>query len=597
MKRPRPTHSLTHSPTRARGRCLGLAALLLALACGALHAQVPPENWAPSERVTPPAPTPTSSPEPPKRPALNLVVEKLPASVNSPDYDEISPVVSRDGRRLFFTRVGAPDFERQLLIDGADAADSLSAPDYERLLRRVYNQIGGAGAAEVWRSRFNQDIWVAKFDRSGQLAAVEHPGAPLNNALPNALASAMPEPGHFLVINQFPRQGGLAKGFSHVFTKRDGSYTWPTPMDIDQYYTHGEGIGATVSEDGRVMILSLQRTGGFGATDLYVSHRVDSTHWTAPVSLGADINTEFRESTPSLSEDMQTLYFSSNRWGRGGNDIYFCRRLDDGWTKWSLARRFRPPISSEHDDSQPYFNEATGYLYFTSKRDGSSDIYRVQVQKPKPLDILIVGRVKHARTGEPIDAEVTVRPRGVTGLDTVVQTKNGRFDYRVSSLRDLEFSAEKPGFLGHLEHVNLRRQSYLNAYEIDILLDPQEKGGVITLDPIFFKQSVAEIKPESTRQLERLRDVLDKYPNVYVRIEGHTDNQGPTAALDKLSRERAQAIRDYLIANGIDRTRVQAAGYGGTRPVADNDTDEGRATNRRVEVVITRILPARPRQG
>ena len=547
---------------------------------------------APSEATSAPLPPPVR-----KRPALNLVVEKLPAAVNSPDYDEISPVVSRDGRRLFYTRVGSPDYNRNLLIDGTDAADSLNAPDYERLLRRVYNQIGGAGSSEVWRSRFNQDIWMATMDRSGQLASVTHPDAPLNNALPNALASAMPEPGHFLVINQFPRRGGMTKGFSHVFTRRDGSYTWPMPMEIDNYYTHGEGIGATVSEDGRVMILSLQRAGGYGQTDLYVSHRIDSTHWSSPESLGADINTEFRESTPSLSEDMQTLYFSSNRWGRGGNDIYFCRRLDSTWGNWSLARRFRPPISSEFDDSQPYFNEATGYLYFTSKRDGTSDIYRVRVQEPKPLDILIVGRVKHARTGELLDADVTIRPAGVTGYDTLVSTVDGRFEYRVNSLRDLVFSADKEGFLGHLEYVTLRRQSYLNAYEIDILLDPQEKGGVITLDPIYFKQSVAEIKPGSERQLERLRDVLEKYPNIYVRIEGHTDNQGPEAALDKLSRERAETIRSYLIKNGIDRTRVQAAGYGGRRPVTSNETEQGRITNRRVEVVITRILPTRKSAG
>ena len=520
-----------------------------------------------------------------------LVIEKLPAPVNTDAYDEISPVLSRDGRRLFFTRSGAPDFNRNLLIDGTDARDSLDEAGYERLLRRVYAQIGGSTSGAVHTSRFNQDIWVAEFDRGGALRTVRHPDTPLNNALPNALAAAMPEPGHYLVINRFPERGGMEAGFSHTHQRADGSWTWPRPVEIDGYYKSGEGVGATLSDDGEVMILSLQRGDGRGLSDLYVSRRIDSTHYSRPENLGPDINTEFRESTPSLSEDKRTLYFSSNRWGRGGNDVYFCRRLDDSWTNWSLARRFKPPISSERDDSQPYFNEASGYLYFTSNRDGSSDIYRVRVQKPKPLDILIVGRVKHARTGEPLDAVVQVVPRGRPGEDTLIATRKGRFDLRVDNLMDLTFAAEKEGFIGHVERLSMRRQSYLNAYEIDILLDPQEKGGTITLDPIYFEQSRAVIRPESTPQLERLRDVLRRYPNIYVRIEGHTDNQGPESALDKLSRERAEAIRAYLLANGVARTRVQAAGYGGRRPVSENETEAGRVANRRVEVVITRILP------
>ena len=524
-------------------------------------------------------------------PIMELVVEKLPAPINSDEYDEISPVVSRDGQRLYFTRTGSPDFNQNLRFNGTNAADSLDAHGYEQLLRRVYTQIGGRPNGEVWNSKFNQDIWLAEFDRNDRFVKISHPDTPLNNALPNALGAVLPETGHFITINQFPSRGGLDKGFSHTRRKSDGGFTWPEPITIDEYSTTGDGVGVTVSEDGDIMILSLERHGGFGKTDLYVSRRLDSLHWSKPVNLGEGINTNFRESTPSLSEDKKTLYFSSNRWGRGGNDIYFCRRIDTSWHNWSLARRFKPPISSARDDSQPYFNEATGYLYLTSNRDGSSDIYRVRIQEPKPLDILVVGTVKHARTGEPMDALVEVSSRGVVGEDTTLTTTNGRFEFRVKALRDFAISAEKDGFIGHVERLNIRSQTYKNAYEIEVLLDPQEKGGIITLDPIFFKQSLADIKKQSTPQLERLRDVLNKYPNIFVRIEGHTDSNGKQASLDKLSRERAESIRSYLLRNGIDPVRVQAIGLGARKPIASNETREGRETNRRVEVVITRILP------
>jgi len=432
---------------------------------------------------------------------------------------------------------------------------------------------------------------LAEFDHTDRFVRLSHPDTPLNNALPNALGAVMPEPGHFITINQFPKQGGLEKGFSHTRRKSNGGFTPPEPITIDNYHTSGDGVGVTLSEDGEIMILSLERSGGFGMTDLYVSRRIDSLRWSAPINLGKGINTNFRESTPSLSEDKKTLYFSSNRWGRGGNDIYFCRRVDTSWHNWSLARRFKPPISSERDDSQPYFNEATGYLYLTSNRDGTSDIYRVRIQEPKPLDILVIGRVKHARTGELMDADVLVNSQGVMGEDTMLVTEKGLFEFRITSLRDLSMSAEKEGFIGHVERLNIRSQSYSNSYEVEILLDPQEKGGTITLDPIFFQQSLAKIKKQSLPQLERLRDVLNKYPNIYVRIEGHTDSNGKQASLDKLSRERAESIRAYLVRNGIDPVRVQARGVGDRKPIASNETKEGRETNRRVEVIITRILP------
>ncbi len=525
-------------------------------------------------------------------PIMDLVVEKLPAPINSDEYDEISPVVSRDGQRLYFTRTGSPEFNKNLFYDGTDAADSLEEFRYKSLLRRVYSQLGGPPNGEVWRSKFNQDIWLAEFNSNGDFVRISHPDTPLNNALPNALGAVMPESGHFVVINQFPHKGGLYKGFSHTRRKADGSFTWPEPITIDDYSASGDGVGVTLSEDGEIMIISYEQHGGFGETDLYVSRRLDSLHWSKPVNLGDGVNTNFRESTPSLSEDKKTLYFSSNRWGRGGNDIYFCRRIDTSWHNWTLARRFKPPISSERDDSQPYFNEATGYLYLTSNRDGSSDIYRVQIQEPKPLDILVVGVVKHARTGEPMDAIVDISPRGIIGRDTSVGTVKGRFEFRIKSLNDFSLSAEKEGFIGHVERLNIRSQSYKNSYEVEILLDPREKGGKITLDPIFFKQSVADVKKESIPQLERLRDVLNKHPNIYVRIEGHTDSNGKQASLDKLSRERAEAIRAYLVRNGIDAVRVQAIGRGDRNPIASNETQEGRETNRRVEVIITRILPS-----
>ncbi len=525
---------------------------------------------------------------------FTIEIEKLPFPINTDEYDETTPVVSRDGRQLYFTRTGSPEFVRSLRVKGGDAADTLDATAYTQLLRQVYADLGATSRLdpEPHRSRFNQDIWAAELDGYGKLLEVTHPGTPLNNALPNALAARLPESGHFVTLNQFPATGGMQKGFSHTYQRPNGTWTRPQPITIEDYYTSGEGVGLTLSEDGEIMILSVEREGGYGSNDLYLSRRIDSLTYGKPVNLGPGINSAARESTPSLSEDKQTLYFSSNRVGRGGNDIYFCRRLDSTWTNWSSVRRFLPPITSGLDDSQPFFNEATGYLYLASRRDGSSDIFRVRIQPPRPLDVLVVGRVRDVRTNELLAGTVTVRPKGSRGEDTVLTTtaRRGFFEYRVSDLRDLQFYAESDGYLGQAKTLRIGRVGEKPAYEIEFLLDKAEKGGNITLDPIYFEQSLATVKEESIPQLERLREVLFRNQEVYIRIEGHTDNQGSQASLEKLSRQRAEAIREYLIANGIESRRVQAAGFGPTRPVANNETLRGRETNRRVEVVITRIL-------
>ena len=530
---------------------------------------------------------------------FTVEIEKLPYPINTDEYDEISPVVSKDGRQLYFTRTGAPDFVRSLRVDGGDAADTLSEAAYEALLRQVYTLLGKGRSVEreLYRSRFNQDIWVAEMDGYGKVLDVDHPGPPLNNALPNALAARMPETGHYVTMNQFPPEGGMGAGFSHVHQRDDGTWTAPDPIEIEDYYTNGEGVGMTLSNDGDIMILSLERAGGLGEADLYISRRKDSITWSQPANLGPGINSPARESTPSLSEDKKTLYFSSNRVGRGGNDIYFCRRLDETWLNWSPARRFVPPITSGLDDSQPFFNEATGYLYLASRRDGSSDIFRVRIQPPRPIDLLVIGRVRDMRTKELLEADVRVHPRGSQGEDTLLRTnERGFFEYRISDLRDLQFYADKEGYLGQSATVRIGREGERPVYEVDIYLDKAERGGKISLDPIYFEQSLAKVKDESIPQLEHLKGVLQANPNVFVRIEGHTDNQGKPASLERLSRERAEAIRDYLVSNGVERRRVTAAGFGATRPVTDNETLEGRITNRRVEVVITRILRQRKKE-
>ena len=139
-------------------------------------------------------------------------LEKLPDNINSP-YSEITPVPSRDGRTLYFTRVGHPDFNKTLLIDSVDMSEKLNDKEYASLLSDVYAQISGKKVFNPVLSAFNQDIWIARAD-SFDFSRTEHPEYPLNNALPNSMVTITPDPNAFYVINQFQRNGNMDRGLS-----------------------------------------------------------------------------------------------------------------------------------------------------------------------------------------------------------------------------------------------------------------------------------------------------------------------------------------------------------------------------------------------
>jgi len=517
-----------------------------------------------------------------------FVLDKLPAFINSP-FAEITPVPSRDGRTLYFTRVGHPEFDRTLLIDSVDMAIKLSPDKYREVLADVYAQIAGHSIYNPEAAAFNQEIWVATGDSLGFLE-VRHPGYPLNNALPNSLVTMTPDPNAFYVINQFLPNGDMERGFSKVFRTADSTgWSFPTPIEIKDYYTITSDVSLTMSFDGEILILSAARFDSRDM-DLYVCFREGEHKWSAPQHMGTAINSSRRETTPYLSEDNTTLYFSSNRAdGLGGNDIYTAERLDSTWKRWSVPERVREPINSKADDSQPYFNMTSGYLYFTSKRDGNSDIFRVRIAPPQPTEIEIIGRVLNRNTNELIQ-EASVSYGMAKGDKNQFVTSDGNFRLKIPKGVKVDMVADFPGFAGEIEEIHFRRDYYyFREQYINLYLDPLSVNSKIELRPIYFKQSTATILEASFAELDRLFLTLAKNPGMYIRVEGHTDNIGKLEDLMRLSQERAEAIKNFLVNKGIAEARVSVVGHGPTFPLTDNSSDDMRSKNRRVEVIITRL--------
>ena len=517
-----------------------------------------------------------------------LVVEKLPPYINSP-YNEITPVPSRDGSRLFFTRVAYPEFDPTLIMDSLDILAQYPLEVYRERLSWVFGQLSGKGGyvSDPSTSPFNQDIWIAMADSTGFLPPI-HPKHPLNNVLPNSFVTITPDPHAFYVINQFELNGNMKRGFSLIRELPDGTWDFPQAVQIDEYYTITSDVSLTMSFDGEILILSATRYDSKDM-DLYVCFRTKEDQWTAPQHLAKTLNSERRETTPYLSEDNTTLFFSSNRGESiGGNDIFMSKRLDDTWKSWSEQVRLTKPVNSIADDSQPYFNMSTGYLYFTSKRDGNSDIFRIQLAPAQPTEITIRGRILNRKTGRLIpDAEIDYSSKR-SPINTIA-CPDGTFSLKIPKGIPFAIVPHMPGFMGQTDTISLRRDYvYFGDQYVDVFMYPLQKNDKIELRPIYFQQSEAIILPTSLPELRRLSQVLKENTNIHIRIEGHTDNIGKAADLLQLSQDRADAIKTFLNKEGIEIERIETIGHGPKFPINENDSADKRALNRRVEIYVTK---------
>ena len=541
-------------------------------------------------------------------------VEKLGRAINTEDYDEASPVISLDGNSLYFTRTGSPDFIRTLIYDGIDISTSMLESEYRKTLSEIYSQLAGKPVRDPYLSIYNQDIYIA-MGSNGKIDSVIHPGPPLNNALPNGVMSAAADTASIVVINQFYESGSMYEGFSTVEVDSFGNFSFPRPLHIYDFYNRSGNVNLAMNRHGMIMILSLEQDDSHGQNDLYISFKIKDDLWSAPVNIGSDLNTPFQESTPFLTQDGRTLYFSSDRPGTaGGMDIWVSNRLDYTWKQWSPPERLLEPVNSEYDDAQACIDDAGSFIYFSSRRDGSSDIFRLPLEpKPKLSKPLVIrGRIVDGDTGKAIRAELYYGPESSEQYLEYFHTYTGMFNAELHDYEVYKFFARKAGY----QPANLKYDARLadmqdlsehymvlklykmqkndppveHTVDIDTSLTIAERiarlpvGEKIAFHNLYFEKAKAAVLEKSFPALDELAMGLEKNLSLRIQIEGHTDNVGSDKDLMELSWQRAEAIKSYLVEKGIDESRISTVGYGSKRPVSDNFSEENRSKNRRVEV-------------
>ncbi len=359
---------------------------------------------------------------------------------------------------------------------------------------------------------------------------------------------------------------------------------------------------ASISSDNRTLYFTSNRKGGFGGLDIYKSeYNFEKKTWNKPVNLGHEINTPYNEETPYISEDGNTLYFSSQgHYTMGSFDIFYSKKLKDNL--WSSPVNIGYPINTTDDDLF-FFPIKDGNFAYVSKYNkngyGQEDIYRLEFfSNDHPYKIKVTGCIAlQDKQKEFIKGQFEVNIIDSAKVETIQiltpNTKTGEFETSLlPGTYKFVFKSER--YKQKVKTLVIPENFQRNSLVINTELVPLavSSGEYITIKSLFFDFDSYSLNRESQIELERLYKLMTKYPSLYIEITGHTDAIGSSEYNKKLSVKRARSTINYLVNKGIQENRFVAKGAGKSQPITINskpdgsDNPEGRKFNRRVTTKI-----------
>lgn len=463
-------------------------------------------------------------------------------SINS-EVSEYFPAITIDGNQLFYTR-------------------------------RVNNM-----NEDFYESSRKDTVWQRSRSLPGDI-----------NTSSNEGAQNISQDGQWLIFTgcNFPDGFGSCDLYISYLTP-DG---WSTPENLGETInTEAWESAPSLSPDKRDLYFASNRAGGFGKSDIYVSHRMPDGSWSEPKNAGPEINTAGTESCPFIHADNQTLYFTSDGHpGYGGDDLFMIKKTANG--VWSKAENLGYPINTiENEGSLVISSDGKTAFYASDRSDskGGLDLYSFELREDvRPSRTLWVkGKVYDAKTNKGLPSAVELTDLETKQVLSKVQTnETGNYLITLPVGKDYAFNVSRKGYLFFSDNFPLKNNAPDSTYNIDIPLQPLEKNATVILRNIFFDVNKYDLQPESFVELDNLVSLLKENPALKISINGHTDNAGTPADNMKLSNNRANEVVRYLVSKGIMASRLSAKGWGETQPIATNNTEEGRAKNRRTEMKV-----------
>ncbi len=439
---------------------------------------------------------------------------------------------------------------------------------------------------------YNEDFYVSK-KGDGKWKLSVNMGSPVNTP-GNEGAHCLSPDGMYVYFTACNRDN--YRGCDLYYSRRTGE-RWLPPVNMGTIVNSDAWDSQpSVSSDGNTIYFLSARAGGFGKQDIWKTTRDERGYWTAPVNLGFEINTPESELSPFIHPDNRTLYFASEGHpGMGGTDLFYSRIGDDG--KFQPPVNLGFPINTSGDESSLFVNAAGNMAYFASNRKdsrGGLDIYAFELYaEARPAAVSYVkGKVTDKASKAILEAAVEVIDiaSGDVAASSLSDKVTGEFLVCLPSGKDYAFNVSKEGYLFYSDHFSCKDPKAMkDAYHLDIALSPAKAGEKIVLKNIFFETNSFDLKPESFAELNKAASFLMKNNNVVIEIAGHTDNVGDDKSNQVLSERRAKSVYDFLIAKKAETAQLTFKGYGESKPVASNDSEAGRAQNRRTEFVIVSV--------
>jgi len=443
------------------------------------------------------------------------------------------------------------------------------------------------------QERMNEDFYISRKNGESWSKAIPLPGGV--NTPSNEGTVSVSADGKYIFYTACNRRDGLGSCDIYMsILQADGTFSEARNLK----YPLNSGAWESqpsISPDGRTLYFASNREGGYGGIDIWKSE------WTGngfgqPINLGPNVNTELDDQAPFIHADGKTLYYSSS--GRvetfGGADLYLTTMLENG--EWSKPQNLGYPINTSGEEFGMIVDRAGVFAYFSADRKdskGGRDIYKFELPKnvkPNPVNY-VKGKVYDKVTKQLLQANVELIDVATNKvIHTVQSDKNtGQFLLVLDVDKNYLFNVNKEGYLFYSNFFELKyKANNTEPFIIEAPLQKPDSGTIMVLKNIFFDVDKFSLKKESDIEIKKLYDFINQYPDLKFEIGGHTDNTGKKENNQVLSENRAKVVMDKLIEMGIKKNRLSYKGYGDTMPIANNDTAEGKAQNRRTEVKVVK---------
>ena len=453
------------------------------------------------------------------------------------------------------------------------------------------------GQTLIYTSLINgqEDFYISYFDGENF-----SPGVPLTdlNTPQNEGAHCISPDGEYIFFTGCHMKGSQGGCDLYITTKRDGQ--WIEPINMGGIVNSREwDAHPSLSPDGKRLYFASERSGGLGKSDIWYVDFIDGK-WGKPINAGDKINTSGNEESPYIHLDGQTLYFRSDgHIGMGGQDLFLARWENNAW---GPPENLGYPINTDEDQGALTVSTDGKYAYYASDAGlDHLDIFRFELpEELKPQKVTYFkARILDADTKSPMKAVVEVYD--IDAKQTYLSDVTNQQGVLLASIPErsqYSIHVNAPGYIFYSDNIAWSDSSSVNnPQELTIYLDKikvpevgpaNKETAPVVLKNIFFESGSDKLLDISAFEIDKLVSILKESPSAKIRITGHTDNVGSEDDNQVLSLNRATAVKNALVENGIDTNRVIVQGMGESKPIDSNDTELGRKNNRRVEFVLIR---------